>query len=95
MNHPYYMMFRGSVPVVMSKWIFENVSYNIPKKQLRRPSATGLPSAPQQCHARPTQQPSEAPAKERAPMTDSASGGLEKAPSRGRIARSPGGGGES
>ena len=76
--------------VMMSKWIFEYTGYNIPKIQLRVPSATRPPSAPRPCHTRPTHQPSVAPGKERAPMTNSASEGLEKAPSRGRVCSLPG-----
>ena len=76
----------------MSKWIFENIFVDIvlPKKQLRVPCSTRPPAASRWRDARPTQQPSDAPAKERASMTDSASGGLEKAPSRGRICSLPG-----
>ena len=76
--------------VMMSKWIFEYTGYNIPKIQLRVPSATRPPSAPRPCPTRPTHQPSVAPGKERAPMTNSASEGLEKAPSRGRVCSLPG-----
>ena len=56
--------------------------YNIPKTQLRLPSSTWAAAASRWLHARPTQQPSVALANERAPMTYSASGGHEKAPSR-------------
>ena len=81
------------VVVVASKWIFENIfviTYLVPKKQLRVPSATRPPSAPRPCHARPTHQPSESPAKELPLMPDSASGGRGEAPSRGRVVCSPG-----
>ena len=47
----------------------------IPQKQLRLPSPTWPPAASLWLHARPTHQPSVAPAKERAPMTNSESGG--------------------
>ena len=61
----------------------------MPKKQLRLPGSTWPLVASRWLHVRPAQQPSEATAKERAPMTTSASGGVERL-SRGRIARSPG-----
>ena len=64
--------------------------YNIPKKQLRLPSSTWPPAASRWLHASPTQQPSVAPAKKRSPVTNSASGGLEKVPSRGRVCSLPG-----
>ena len=54
------------------------------------PGVTRPLAAAQPRHARPTQQPSEAPAEERVPKPNSASGGREKAPSRGRLARSQG-----
>ena len=50
--------------------------YNIPKKQLRLPSSTWPPAASRLLHDLPTQHPYDLPAKVRAPMNDSASGGL-------------------
>ena len=50
----------------------------MPKKQLRLPSSTWPPAVSGWRHARPTLQPSVIPAKERAPMTGSASGGRGK-----------------
>ena len=66
----------------MSKRIFENIfviTYPVLKKQLRLPTSTWPPAVPRPCQVPPTQQPSDAPAKERAPMTGSASGGRGKA----------------
>ena len=67
------------VMMMMSKWIFQNMfvtSYNIPKTQLRLPNSSWPPAASRWFHALPTQQPYDLPVKERAPMNDSASGGL-------------------
>ena len=57
----------------------------MPKKQLRLPSSTWPPAASRWLHARPARQLSEPTAKERAPMTTSASGGRREAlPGTGR-----------
>ena len=60
----------------------------MPQKQLQLPSSTRPPAASRWLHALPTQQPYDLPAKERAPMNDSASGGL---PGKGLL--TPQGGG--
>ena len=57
------------------------------------PSATGPPRPARPRHARPTQQPSVSPANEGAPTPNSPGVEGGKVPSRGRVARSPGGGG--
>ena len=62
----------------MSKWIFENmfvIIYQVPKKHLRLPTSNWPPAASWWLHALPTQQPYDLRAKQRAPMTTSASGG--------------------
>ena len=48
----------------------------VPTKQLGLLRSTWPPAASRWLHALPTQQPYDLPAKERAPMNDSASGGL-------------------
>ena len=87
---PYCIM--RSVVVVMSKRICVNILVMtdlVPKKQLRVPRSTRPRAGSGWRHARPTQQLSVTPTKERAPMTDSASGGRGGL-FWGRIARSPG-----
>ena len=60
--------------------MYNGISGNIsvirsPLYSCESPSSTRLPTAMWWWHTRPTQQSSVTPAKERAPMTDSASGG--------------------
>ena len=71
-----------STVVMMSKGIFLAMSASVrPAKDRLLASATGLSSAARPRHARPTQQPSVTPAKERGPMTGSASGERRTEPS--------------
>ena len=61
---------------MMSKWIFENMPViKYPKNSCDSRAPLGPPAASRWFHARPTQQLSHVMAKERAPMTTSASGG--------------------
>ena len=59
--------------------LWKHFSYNVSKQQLRLPTSTWPPAASQWLHSRPTHQTSVAPAKKRAPMTNSASGGRGEA----------------
>ena len=65
------------------------VRFSMPRAAPALPSATRPLAAAQPRHARPTQQPSVSPAKERAPPSSSASGRRRTVPSRGRVVWSP------
>ena len=56
------------------------IGFSTPRGAPALPSATGPPAAARRCHARPTQQPSVSPAKERAPPSNSAARGVERCP---------------
>ena len=62
--------------------------FSMPREAPALPTATGPPAASRSRQARPTRQPSVAPAKEGAPPSNSASEGRGKVHSRGRLARS-------
>ena len=57
----------------------------MPNKKCHSRAPLGLPRPRRWVHARPTQQLSQAPARERAAITNSARGNLQKSPSRGRV----------
>ena len=66
----------------MSKRFFTTMPASVcPAEDRLLPIATAPPAAARPRHARPTQQPSVTPAKERAPKPNSASGERRKEPS--------------
>ena len=66
----------------------------MPRRAPALPTVTGSPAATRSRHCCATQQPSVSPEKDGAPQPNSTSGGRRKVPSRGRLARSPGKGGD-
>ena len=87
------VVMMNMVVIMISKWIFENMPVTVCPARHSAPAlrcATRPPSAPRPCHARPTHRPSVSPAKAMPPMPDHESGGRGEAPTRARVARSPG-----
>ena len=93
MPYPYYLRYkiqsRSDGGGVQSD-VHDYAGFSIPRSASALACSAGPPAPPRSCHGRPTHQPSVSPAKERAPTLSSASGGRGKAPSRRRLALSPG-----